>query len=318
MKKLTLSPIEGTPLGYTELHAAVEREQLTAIKLLLTRFEVDSLDNSGSTALYLTATCDNSVKIAKLLHEHGANLNHKNDIDQTPLHFALACNAVSLYVYLMNHGANLLAKDHVGRSAFTFAKEGKYKEPFMRTLETHFISALQQHINTIEHREYRAQLTGYLALIAKDYRKEPEKLQTLLEQLSYIVQDVPQLIREQQHEAAAERINNFYQKSAEILNSKKALKMLGLLAATSLFIAVGASGGALLGATVLSCAAFDALVSFTAIAGFTASQAVLATAGASLLGAAAFSLSDHSLFGAQKQAKQIETQAQDFNIAPHR
>ena len=80
-------------------------------KLLLDHgADVNARNQNQETPLY----CARTEAMAKLLLDHGADVNARNDVQQTPLHNALSSDIARL---LVSRGAQLTAVDVVGQNA---------------------------------------------------------------------------------------------------------------------------------------------------------------------------------------------------------
>ena len=64
---------------------------------------------------------DEGVKIARLLLDHGAKLEHKNDDGSTALHLTCRFGSAAMVQLLLDHGANVERKDKEGRTALHWA-----------------------------------------------------------------------------------------------------------------------------------------------------------------------------------------------------
>lgn len=82
---------------------------------------------SGNTALFLAAY-RGRMDVVKLLVEHGADVNAKDDGDSTPLQDAAWSGQTEVVRYLLEQGAEPDAKDGFGRSALDLAIEGGHTE----------------------------------------------------------------------------------------------------------------------------------------------------------------------------------------------
>ena len=101
---------------WTPLHHATEENRSDAIKYVLDcGANVGKQDIDGNTALHLIASgyqnLGKSVEICKILTEHGANVNQKNNKNETPLDIALS-EKYNKYTFekckiLLEHGANM-------------------------------------------------------------------------------------------------------------------------------------------------------------------------------------------------------------------
>jgi ankyrin repeat protein len=123
--KLGASPDE----GWTSLHEAVVGGRMDALDLLVSYgADLEVQDGDGDTALMRACTTNalpeetRLLMIERLIH-HGAEVNHTNYVEETPL---LACvknaRAVAMLV-LLRSGAYLDTVDREGRSIDDLADE---------------------------------------------------------------------------------------------------------------------------------------------------------------------------------------------------
>ncbi|CAH1798924.1 unnamed protein product [Owenia fusiformis] len=94
------------------------------LKILIDKKEVDinAADQYGDNALIYTVR-DNAINCAKLLLDHGANVNAVNNNGKTALMYAASVNdSVECVNLLIAHGANIDAKDNDGTTALILAK----------------------------------------------------------------------------------------------------------------------------------------------------------------------------------------------------
>jgi Ankyrin repeats (3 copies) len=99
-----------------------------------------SVDAGGSTALIL-AEMEGHLRIIKLLHQNGAELNHVNAKGRTALMEAALWGYLSVARYLLENGADYALRDRKGRLAEDFAttanRNVREREPYLplRTTE---------------------------------------------------------------------------------------------------------------------------------------------------------------------------------------
>ena len=79
-------------------------------------------NHTGFTAL-TGATANNHTEIAKILVNHGANVNHRYEEGASPLMEAAHNGNSELVEFFIEKGADVNAKTKDGKSALTFAKE---------------------------------------------------------------------------------------------------------------------------------------------------------------------------------------------------
>ena len=94
--------------------------------------QVIDCDITGSLSLSLSLThtqccIDNSIDMAELLLEYGADLNSRDIEGWTPLHAAAATGNVHLISILVDSGANLVAINHDDKMPVDVAADSDIK-----------------------------------------------------------------------------------------------------------------------------------------------------------------------------------------------
>jgi ankyrin repeat protein len=125
--------------GKTALHAAVECASSKAVRALLeggasTEFQ----DSDGWTPIFF-AICDGETPgqfdIAKMLYRHGANLNARSLLKNTPLLIAAQSGCTRVVSWLLSQGADISARDSRGNTALHKALEGWHTETALLLIE---------------------------------------------------------------------------------------------------------------------------------------------------------------------------------------
>lgn len=99
--------------------------------------DVNARDRFRRTALH-DAAMNDSVEVALLLIEHGADVNAVQDYERlTPLHEAIRGNSVEIAEALINAGADVNAKTGYGYSALKEAKEHYKRTEIIALLKKH-------------------------------------------------------------------------------------------------------------------------------------------------------------------------------------
>jgi len=107
----------------TNLHKAVKKDNLSAVKLLLEQeIDIDAKNNNEETALYMASSRGNR-QIVKLLLEQGADINVKNDNHHyTALHIAAYFDKIEILKLLLEQEKiNLEARSKKGSSPLLVA-----------------------------------------------------------------------------------------------------------------------------------------------------------------------------------------------------
>ena len=117
-----------TPPGRTPLFDAVGKGHADVAKLLLERGARPGLANAGGgTPLHVAAAV--GEKCVRVLLDHGADANARDDLKTTPLHWAAGYSDVETVKALVEAGADVTAKDAVGLSALDHANRGNRRRP---------------------------------------------------------------------------------------------------------------------------------------------------------------------------------------------
>lgn len=308
MNKQQLTAME--QLGYTELHDAIQSNHMPKFKLVVRQFDVNAPDNSGNTPIFhAVLEPENGLAMMDLLVKNKADVNQKNNIAQTALHWAVMEKNKEMAQFLIENGADIFQKDVMRRSVLHFALQSEVDESLQHYLQDQFVSKLDKAINSIEHEHYRNLLSTYFTMLKKNYKNHPEKFATLTTELATVVRDVPELLHDKKNVEAKNLIHEFYQHSSKVLADKKVLRVLGIIAISLLALASGAAIGLAAGSTLLAGAtALDALVGVS-VAGFTATQTLMGASVATLFAGTALGASKHAMFANNGKAADIKDNA---------
>jgi ankyrin repeat protein len=117
--------------GFTLLHLAAFFGHLDAVRLLLEHADTDVTIESHS-AMRVTplasAVAGDHAAVARLLVEHGADVNARQNGGWTPLHSAAANGDEELVLFLLDAGAVASAAQDEGRTAADLAAERGHPE----------------------------------------------------------------------------------------------------------------------------------------------------------------------------------------------
>jgi hypothetical protein len=112
--------------GSTPLHLAVLKEHADIAKLLLEHgADVNAKDKYGGTPLH-RAVLTEDADVVTLLLEHGADVNAKDKYGGTPLHLAAAKGHADIARLLLEHGADPSIKDNEGSTPLDIARRKGY------------------------------------------------------------------------------------------------------------------------------------------------------------------------------------------------
>jgi hypothetical protein len=308
MNKTQLTAIDA--LGQTELHDAIQRNNMPKFNYAVRQFDVNAQDNYGNTPIFLAVQePENGLVMMDLLVKNKADINHKNKIQQTALHWAVVEKNKEMIEYLIHNGADIFQKDVMRRSVLHFALQSEVDESLQEYLLDQFVGKLNEAIDSIEHEHYRSLLTTYFGMLQKSYKNHPEKFATLATELATVVRDVPELLHDKKNVEAKNLVHEFYEHSSKVLTDKKVLRVLGIIAISLLALASGAAVGLAAGSTLLAGAtALDALVGVS-VAGFTATQTLVGASAATLFAGTALGISKHAMFANDDKAADIKDNA---------
>ncbi|NWX44242.1 PP16B inhibitor, partial [Steatornis caripensis] len=113
------------------LEASLRNDLEEVCYLLKSNISPDLCNEDGLTALH-QCCIDNYEEIVKVLLNHGANVNAKDNELWTPLHAAATCGHINLVKILIQHGADLLAVNADGNMPYDLCED----EPTLDVIET--------------------------------------------------------------------------------------------------------------------------------------------------------------------------------------
>jgi ankyrin repeat protein len=126
-------PAVGQSVNEIKLHAAAAKNDIAAIRELLSNgTDINARDRSGRTAL-LIATHGNRIDAARVLIDAGADVNEKDDIEDSPYLYAGARGHLEILRMTLAHGADLESTNRYGGTALIPAAERGHVET-VRTL----------------------------------------------------------------------------------------------------------------------------------------------------------------------------------------
>ncbi|KAJ6104603.1 hypothetical protein N7523_010923 [Penicillium sp. IBT 18751x] len=116
-----------TPLAIWSLASSESIDELKSRLITASPEEINAQDpDIGDSALHYSAT-RNNTDIARLLIEHGANLNLPNNYGRTPFHLTTLNNSVEVAGVLLDAGADFETKDQWDESPLTTALSYRQK-----------------------------------------------------------------------------------------------------------------------------------------------------------------------------------------------
>ena len=112
--------------GRNSLFWAIHKNKTDIIKKLIS-LNINTKEVSPNLSAMNYAVYQDNVKVIKCLRNCGLNLNEIDDINSTPLIYAVLYNKLNSINYLIENGANLSHEDLLGKSAFSLAHDLKIK-----------------------------------------------------------------------------------------------------------------------------------------------------------------------------------------------
>ena len=114
--------------GWTPLHSAAYFGYTEVSRLLLQhQANINARNNNGQSPLHYASELG-QVHVAQLLLEHSADVIAWNNVGETSLHLAAYNGQLDVARLLVGHGANIDAKNYRGRTAFHVATERGHHE----------------------------------------------------------------------------------------------------------------------------------------------------------------------------------------------
>jgi ankyrin repeat protein len=116
----------------TPLHFACFRGRPEIARLLLDHgAQLDAKNDQGEIPLHLVSrgdydSPDDGVRVAELLQERGADMNDKDKFEWTPLHSASNNGRHKIAQFLLSHGAKENLKNHLGETPLHVVRQGQY------------------------------------------------------------------------------------------------------------------------------------------------------------------------------------------------
>ena len=113
--------------GVSLVSIAVERGDLELVSLFIKNGANPDSPQSYQGLLHI-ATATGQAEIAKLLLNHGANINRLDRFGRTALHWAAITGHRDLLSLLVEHGADATMEDHNGQTALWWAKHSGHAD----------------------------------------------------------------------------------------------------------------------------------------------------------------------------------------------
>lgn len=109
--------------GRNALYWAIQKNRIDTIKKLL-ELNISTEVSPNLSAINFAVYQDN-IKVIKCLKNCGININESDDINSTPLIYAILYDKPNSVKYLIENGANIEHEDFLGNSAIKLAKNLK-------------------------------------------------------------------------------------------------------------------------------------------------------------------------------------------------
>jgi len=110
--------------GRNSLFWAIHKNKTDIIKKLIS-LNINTKEVSPNLSAMNYAVYQDNVKVIKCLKNCGIDMNEIDDINSTPLIYAILCNKSNCINYLLNNGANIHHEDFLGNSAFSLSNDLK-------------------------------------------------------------------------------------------------------------------------------------------------------------------------------------------------
>ena len=112
--------------GRNSLFWAIHKNKIDVIKKLIS-FNINTKEVSLNLSAINYAVYQDNVKVIKCLKNCGIEINEIDDINSTPLIYAVLYNKLNSINYLIENGADINHEDFLGNSAFSLAHNLKIK-----------------------------------------------------------------------------------------------------------------------------------------------------------------------------------------------
>ena len=112
--------------GRNSLFWAIHKNKIDVIKKLIS-FNINTKEVSPNLSAMNYAVYQDNVKVIKCLKNCGIEINEIDDINSTPLIYAVLYNKLNSINYLIENGADINHEDFLGNSAFSLAHNLKIK-----------------------------------------------------------------------------------------------------------------------------------------------------------------------------------------------
>ena len=110
--------------GRNTLYWVIQKNQIEVIQRLIS-LNINTKEVSPNLSAINYAVHQDNVKVIKCLKNCGIDMNEIDDINSTPLIYAILCNKSNCINYLLNNGANIHHEDFLGNSAFSLSNDLK-------------------------------------------------------------------------------------------------------------------------------------------------------------------------------------------------
>ncbi len=154
-------------IGHSPIEKAVSQGKLSFLDLFVgLGIDINKRDSNGNALMHYVDENNNPIKIIQWLLDRGANLNVRDDYEQTPLHLATRYERDEVAKALLDRGANLNVQDDFGFTPLHYAarncnyeivkvllelgadaniKDNKNKKPFRYATDSELIKLLKSY-----------------------------------------------------------------------------------------------------------------------------------------------------------------------------
>ena len=106
--------------GRNCLYWAIKKNKIEIIKVLI-KLNINTKEVSSNLSAINYAVCQDNVKVLKCLKNCGLDINEVDNVNSTPLIYAVLYNKINSTNYFIQNGSNIHHEDFLGNSPFNIA-----------------------------------------------------------------------------------------------------------------------------------------------------------------------------------------------------